>query len=98
MCLAIAKGDLSFDVAGESETLVSQLVAIKGIGPWTAQYIAMRALGDPNAFLHSDLVLLKVAKKLFGIDSDKALLEKSLDWQPWRAYAGMHLWRQVIHL
>lgn len=98
MCLAIAKGDLSLDVAGESETLVSRLVAIKGIGPWTAQYIAMRALGDPNAFLHSDLVLLKVAKKLFGIDSDKALLEKSLDWQPWRAYAGMHLWRQVIHL
>jgi AraC family transcriptional regulator of adaptative response / DNA-3-methyladenine glycosylase II len=98
MCLAIIEGNLSFDLAGETQTLVSQLVDIKGIGPWTAQYIAMRALGDPNAFLHSDLVLLKVAKKLFGIESDKALLEKSLDWQPWRAYAGMHLWRQAVHL
>jgi AraC family transcriptional regulator of adaptative response / DNA-3-methyladenine glycosylase II len=98
MSLAVAEGRLVFDVSCDTETLVCQLVAIKGIGPWTAQYIAMRALGDPNAFLHSDLVLLKVAKKIFGIESDKALLAKSLDWQPWRAYAGMHLWRQAINL
>ncbi|MBL4680353.1 MAG: DNA-3-methyladenine glycosylase 2 family protein [Pseudomonadales bacterium] len=98
MSRLVDRGELSFDAAIEIDSLITQLVAIKGIGPWTAQYIAMRSLGDPNAFLHGDLVLLKVVKQKFGIDSDKALLERSLAWQPWRAYAGMHLWRQAATL
>ena len=58
----------------------------------------MRAINDPDAFLQNDLVLLKVAKHKFGIDNDKALLARSRRWQPWRAYAGMHLWRQAADL
>lgn len=72
--------------------LVAQLVAIKGIGAWTAQYVAMRAGNDPDAFLAGDLVLLKVAQNKLGIDSGKDLLTRSERWRPWRAYAAMHLW------
>lgn len=94
----VASGKLSFDDTGDMNSFISQLEDIKGIGAWTAQYIAMRAMGDPNAFLQGDLVLKKVAKEKLGIDSSKALLERSKAWEPWRAYAGMHLWRQFAAL
>ena len=95
---AVLIGQIDFDNVYQPSDLVSQLVEIKGIGQWTAQYIAMRAINDPDAFLHNDLVLLKVAKHKLNIESDRALLERSQDWRPWRAYAGMHLWRQAAKL
>jgi len=95
MSSLVARGQLSFDAPGDSAGLIEQLISIKGIGPWTAQYIAMRALNDPDAFLAGDLVLQKVARARLNIDGEKALLERSLRWSPWRAYAGMHLWRQA---
>jgi AraC family transcriptional regulator of adaptative response / DNA-3-methyladenine glycosylase II len=98
MSASVVSGEVDLGANASPETLMSQLVAIKGIGPWTAQYIAMRALNDPDAFLHGDLVLLKVASAILGIDQDKDLLERSNDWRPWRAYAGMHLWRQAAFL
>jgi AraC family transcriptional regulator of adaptative response / DNA-3-methyladenine glycosylase II len=52
----------------------------------------MRATNDPDAFLHSDLVLLRVARERLGIGSAAELLERSEAWRPWRAYAAMHLW------
>jgi len=93
MSAAVASGALRFDPDVMTERLVEQLTAIKGIGPWTAQYISMRALNDPDAFLDGDLVLLKAAKNLLGIDSRAELLARAEQWRPWRAYAGMHLWR-----
>jgi 3-methyladenine DNA glycosylase/8-oxoguanine DNA glycosylase len=96
MAQAILDGKLNLGNEADTTTLVEQLVAIKGIGPWTAQYVAMRALNDPDAFLHGDLVLLKVAKEKMGIDSEKELLQRAESWRPWRAYAGMHLWRNAI--
>lgn len=89
----VSKGHISFDHAIDLEELMSRLQAIKGIGPWTAQYVAMRALNQPDAFLHADLVIKKVANSLYGIETEKQLLEHSDLWRPWRAYASMHLWR-----
>jgi AraC family transcriptional regulator of adaptative response / DNA-3-methyladenine glycosylase II len=81
--------DLAADDPGE---LVAQLMRIRGVGEWTAHYVAMRAANDPDAFLHSDLVLLRVAKDRLGVHSAADLLERSEAWRPWRAYAGMYLW------
>jgi AraC family transcriptional regulator of adaptative response / DNA-3-methyladenine glycosylase II len=88
-------GELELGNENDGAQVVEQLVAIKGIGPWTAQYVAMRALNDPDAFLHSDLVLLRVAREILGIDDEKQLLQRAERWRPWRAYAGMHLWRNA---
>lgn len=95
MARAVLDGELELGVTNDTAQLVEQLVAIKGIGPWTAQYVAMRALNDPDAFLHSDLVLLRVARKMLGIDGERQLLMRAERWRPWRAYAGMHLWRNA---
>jgi AraC family transcriptional regulator of adaptative response / DNA-3-methyladenine glycosylase II len=78
--------------AGDPGELVEQLLRIKGVGPWTAQYVAMRAANDPDAFLHGDLVLLRVARARLGVSSAAELLQRAEAWRPWRAYAGMHLW------
>ncbi len=87
----IAAGELDLRAQGP-ESLEQQLVRIPGIGPWTAQYIAMRAIGDPDAFLAGDLVLRRVAGEYLGIDSERALVARAERWRPWRAYAGVHLW------
>ena len=58
----------------------------------------MRALGDSDAFLQGELVLLKVAKQCLEIERDKVLIERSKQWQRWRACAGMNLWRQAAKL
>jgi AraC family transcriptional regulator of adaptative response / DNA-3-methyladenine glycosylase II len=76
----------------DTAALVTQLTGIKGVGPWTAQYVAMRAINDPDAFLHTDLILRKVAAARLLLTSDRALLERADAWRPWRAYAGMYLW------
>lgn len=88
---AVVSGEI--DLAAEDvDVLRAQLVSIKGIGPWTAQYVSMRAVGDPDAMLSGDLVLRRVAEKVFGVDSEPALLDRAERWRPWRAYACMHLW------
>jgi len=87
----IATDALRFD-QDEAEFLES-LLRIPGIGPWTAQYILMRAQGDPDAFLHGDLVLKKAAMNLFGSADERSLIARAEAWRPWRGYAGIHLWR-----
>jgi AraC family transcriptional regulator of adaptative response / DNA-3-methyladenine glycosylase II len=87
---AVAAGVVSFEDV-EATTLVEQLCAIRGLGPWTGQYIAMRALSDPDAFPAGDLVLLRAAGK-----KTTAELERHAEcWRPWRGYAAMHLWQGV---
>ncbi len=92
---AVANNVVRFAADVETEELLEQLIAIKGIGPWTAQYVAMRAMNDPDAFLEGDLVLEKVAFHLFSIADRKSLVKRADNWRPWRAYAGMHLWRNA---
>ncbi len=67
------------------------LQSIAGIGPWTAQYVAMRALGDADALPASDLVLMKV----LNVRKPAQLIEASAQWRPWRAYAALHLWNSL---
>ena len=68
---------------------VERLEQLRGVGPWTAHYITMRALAWPDAFPHADLVLRKALDNATPRDA----LERSQAWRPWRAYAAMHLWR-----
>ncbi len=98
MSQAVVDGSVDFTFGSDPANLMHQLENIKGIGQWTAQYIAMRALGDPDAFLEGDLVLVKVAKRCLGIKCNRELIERSKQWQPFRAYASMHLWRQAAQL
>lgn len=85
---AVRDESVSFERVANTEAVVSQLLEIPGIGPWTAQYIAMRALGEPDAFPSGDLGLLRALK----LKNSGELDRRSEDWQPWRAYAAMYLW------
>jgi len=85
---AIASGEIRLDPESDVEATVEALTALPGIGAWTANYIAMRALRWPDAFLANDLVVLK---KLGETRAARAL-QLADAWRPWRAYAVMHLW------
>ena len=88
---AVADGRIRFDALAASEEMISKMCEIPGVGPWTANYIAMRTLADPDAFPASDLGLLKAA----GLTSPKRLEEIAEAWRPWRAYAAMYLWESL---
>ncbi|HKT48245.1 MAG TPA: AlkA N-terminal domain-containing protein [Candidatus Acidoferrales bacterium] len=85
---AVMKGDIEFS-ATDVDAFRERLCALPGIGDWTAQYIAMRALGEPDAFPASDLGLLHAT----GIRNPRELQARAEAWRPWRAYAAMHLWQ-----
>ncbi|QDU61001.1 DNA-3-methyladenine glycosylase 2 [Planctomycetes bacterium Pan216] len=89
LAAAVSEQRVALALAPRPEVVVEQLERLDGIGPWTAHYIAMRALRWPDAFPHADLGLRKA---LGGIGS-RELLRESMAWRPWRAYAAMHLWR-----
>jgi AraC family transcriptional regulator of adaptative response / DNA-3-methyladenine glycosylase II len=72
---------------------IERLTSLPGVGPWTAHYIAMRALGESDAFPHTDLGLRKAAAAI-GIDPGK-LLARAERWRPWRAYAAIALWESL---
>lgn len=84
---AVASGDLDLHPGADREAAREQLLAIRGIGPWTADYVRMRALGDPDVLLDTDLVLRRV---LARENLDRTRTER---WRPWRSYASLHLWR-----
>lgn len=92
LSLAVCNGDLAFDDSQEPETFVSRLTSIKGIGDWTAQYLSMRVLRNPDAFPASDLGLQKAMDPQRRMTSGE-LKSKAEDWRPWRAYAAMLLWQ-----
>jgi AraC family transcriptional regulator, regulatory protein of adaptative response / DNA-3-methyladenine glycosylase II len=85
---AVAGRELDLRPGTDPEGAARALEAFPGIGDWTAQYIAMRALRWPDAFPAGDLVLLKAA----GERSPRRLRELAEAWRPWRAYAAMYLW------
>jgi len=87
----IATGEIDLDLGINPLSVASKLIEIRGIGPWTAEYIAMRALRWPDAFPASDLGLLKATRS----SSVKALERIAERWRPWRAYAAMHLWNSL---
>jgi 3-methyladenine DNA glycosylase/8-oxoguanine DNA glycosylase len=71
--------------------MIGRMCELPGIGPWTANYIAMRALGDPDAFPASDLGLLTASRA----SSPRKLAELAERWRPWRSYAAMYLWESL---
>jgi AraC family transcriptional regulator, regulatory protein of adaptative response / DNA-3-methyladenine glycosylase II len=81
---AVADDGLVIDPVADRDDVRRRLLALPGIGPWTADYVAMRALGDPDAFPATDLVLAR------ALGTDGAA--RAEQWRPWRAYAAMHLW------
>ena len=93
MAECVEAQELRFDGSMSSDEFVERSTQIPGIGPWTAQYIALRALNDPDAFPHADLILLRAAAVEEAPLNPKQLLEISQRWRPWRAYVVMLLWR-----
>ena len=87
----IAAGRLTLEAGAEPNETIARLSALPGIGAWTAQYIAMRALRWPDAFPSGDIA---VRKKLGGVTAARAE-ERSRAWSPWRSYATLHLWSSV---
>ena len=91
------------------ESLEKQLITIKGIGPWTVNYLAMRGLSDPDAFPSADLGIIKAltindeknatkaSSKHINKPSNKEILALSEQWRPWRAYAAIYLWYSLSH-
>ncbi|MEE4376801.1 MAG: AlkA N-terminal domain-containing protein [Candidatus Competibacteraceae bacterium] len=90
LAAAVLEGRLILDQSAPLPSTLEMLLAIPGIGPWTANYIAMRALRWPDAFLVGDYAI----KKSVGLYSEKAIEAVSEQWRPWRAYALMQLWQQ----
>ena len=89
---AVANGQLLLQPGSPLEETIEKLIALPGIGPWTAGYIAMRTLGQPDAFPHNDLGLRKAAG--VGTSGDD-LLSRAEAWRPWRGYAAMLLWSSL---
>ena len=84
----VAAGELRLDPGADPGETRARLLAIPGIGPWTADYIAMRALGDPDVFLPGDVGVRRALAALGGAaDPDR--------WRPFRSYAVMHLWHSL---
>jgi len=88
---AVVHGELSFDNSQDVDEFCRALTEIRGIGDWTAQYVAMRALKSPDAFPASDLGLLKAVQQDKKV-KPAALLQSTEPWRPWRAYAALLLW------
>lgn len=86
----IAEGALRIELDADVRALMRQMTDIAGIGPWTAEYVAMRALHWPDAFPATDLVLRRNAGNL----TSAQILKAAERWRPWRAYAAMQLWAQ----
>jgi AraC family transcriptional regulator of adaptative response / DNA-3-methyladenine glycosylase II len=89
----VACGELALTgVAADVGLFVGELCTVPGIGPWTAEYVALRALGEPDAFPAGDLGLLRAS----GQRTPRELARRAERWRPWRAYAAMHLWNSVV--
>ena len=84
-------GDIKFDLCAQPEAEIKKLMNISGIGNWTAQYIAMRTMGWPDAFLETDAGI----KKALPTFSSKEMLTTAEAWRPWRSYATINLWNSL---
>jgi AraC family transcriptional regulator of adaptative response / DNA-3-methyladenine glycosylase II len=93
LCRALAAGELHLDPEGDRESVRRALLALPGIGPWTAGYVAMRALGDPDVFLVEDLGVRHGLARLGGPSDAGEVRALATAWAPWRSYASQYLWQ-----
>jgi AraC family transcriptional regulator of adaptative response / DNA-3-methyladenine glycosylase II len=81
---------------GDTQLVLARLQRVKGIGPWTASYIALRALREPDAFPAEDVALARGLAQPGGERPTRdALEQRSQAWRPWRAYAAQHIWTEL---
>ncbi len=92
---AVASGAIPLDGSASFEELDEALLAVPGIGPWTAGYIAMRAFRNPDAFLPTDLGVKHALADIVPSKRQKEIEARAERWRPWRAYALLHLWRSL---
>ncbi|MEZ0338988.1 DNA-3-methyladenine glycosylase 2 family protein [Mycobacterium sp. pV006] len=95
---ALTTGALILDGGCDRDEARKALLALPGIGAWSAEMIAMRGLGDPDAFPAADLGVLGAAQRLGLPSTPRALVEHSDGWRPWRSYATQHLWTALDHV
>jgi 3-methyladenine DNA glycosylase/8-oxoguanine DNA glycosylase len=88
----VARGAIALDATDGLEAAIARWTALPGIGPWTAHYMAMRALSEPDAFPAGDLGLRKAMAENGTLPGEAALERRSESWRPWRAYAAMLMW------
>ena len=91
MARAVSEGSVRLDRHADVDATMAALEELPGIGPWTAHYVAMRALRWPDAFPASDLGI----RKALGGLSAKETVARAEAWRPWRAYAAIHLWTSL---
>ncbi len=92
---AVDDGDVTFDVSVDTDELIRELCTLPGIGPWTANYIAMRACGEPDAFPAGDLILRRqLATKREKIISEREVGKRADNLRPWRSYAALYFWKK----
>lgn len=90
---AVASGELRLNIETPASEFRERLLALPGIGPWTADYLLMRVLGNPDILIATDLVVRQSAASL-GLPVDiQGLTRRGVSWAPWRSYASLHLWR-----
>jgi len=92
LAAALESGEVRVDRSTDRAETRDALLALPGIGPWTADYVAMRALGDPDVFLPTDIGVRNAASRL-GLEG---VVARSEAWRPWRSYALMRLWSVVL--
>jgi AraC family transcriptional regulator of adaptative response / DNA-3-methyladenine glycosylase II len=94
ICSALAAGELVLDGSADRGDAEHRLLASPGVGPWTAGYIRMRALRDPDVWLGTDLEVAKAVTRLSSpcLSSTRATAIDTSAWSPWRSYAVLHLW------
>ncbi|GAA1163202.1 AlkA N-terminal domain-containing protein [Nocardioides aquiterrae] len=93
LCAALASGELALDRGPDRDDVRRRLLAIPGIGPWTADYVALRALGHPDVFLPTDIGIRDALAGLGRAPATAAQLAEA--WTPWRSYAQLHLWQSL---
>lgn len=89
---AVADGTVALETGADRDETERALLALRGVGPWTAGYVRMRALGDPDVFLEGDAGV-RHGLELAGCGSGSAVARRAESWRPWRSYALHHLWQ-----
>ncbi|MER6941039.1 DNA-3-methyladenine glycosylase 2 family protein, partial [Nocardioides sp. NPDC000441] len=92
LAAALASGELQLDRGTDRDVVHEQLISLPGVGPWTADYVALRALGHPDVFLPTDVGIKRALEVLGAPAADVAA------WRPWRSYALLYLWTSLTAL
>jgi len=93
----LAHGEVRIDAGSDPTEAIARLLAIRGIGPWTAAYVAMRGFHDPDALPHGDAGLRRAIKALGRPDDPRSVTILQRRWRPWRAYGALQLWTSLDH-